>query len=88
LTAEYSWSDVEPLSKRSLEYLSKGIALFDELGDPINAAMLYSNCGKVYRLCAQAIVDLGNPSTKKREFSSSERHYLDQVLVDNFHLTQ
>jgi hypothetical protein len=85
LTAQYSWSDVEALSKKSLDYLSKGIALFDKLGDPLNTAMLYSNCGKVHRLCAQAVVDLGNPSTKKREFSSVERHYLEQVQIDSFH---
>jgi hypothetical protein len=84
LTAQYSWNDVEQLSKKSLEYLLKGLALFDEIGDPVNAAMLYSNCGKVHRLCAQAFVDLQNPSNKKREFSSSERHYLDQVYSVNF----
>lgn len=85
MTAEHSWSDVETLSKKSLDYLSKGITLFDEIGDPVNAAMLYSNCGRVYRLCAQAVADLVNPSAKKREFSSLERQYLDQVNVEVYH---
>jgi len=66
---------------KSLDCLSKGMTYFDEIGDAINGAMLYSNCGKVHRLCAQAVVDMSSVSSKKHEFTTAERQYFDKVVA-------
>jgi hypothetical protein len=49
--------------------------------------MLYSNKGKVMRLCAQGIAACGNqPEFKKREFTSLEKTYFQQVSGLRHHL--
>lgn len=56
-----------------------GIEEFGKLNDSLNMALLHSNLGRLYRLCAQGVVKCLETGEDKREFSPEEAQYFTKV---------
>lgn len=69
------FATLESVTKKSLSCFVKGVTSFDSINDPVNSCFLYSNLGKLMRICAHVFAPV-NESSKERssEFNMKENH--------------
>ncbi|KAK3723836.1 hypothetical protein QZH41_019520, partial [Actinostola sp. cb2023] len=67
--------------KKSFAYFESGIKAFESIDDRANVALLYSNSGRLMRLCAQAVGGrVGTDKPSLVEFSSEEKTFFKQSI--------
>ena len=71
--------DILPLLDKSATCFSKGIDAFEEINDDVNAALLYSNTGRLMRVYVQS-AGIGLSGDTPREITPSERLYFIQSI--------
>jgi hypothetical protein len=69
---------MESLCQTSLSALEEGLCVFESLSDRANAALLYTNKGRLMRVYAQAHTQ-NTMLQDQPQFSEVERAYYNQV---------
>ncbi|XP_032221918.1 erythroid differentiation-related factor 1 isoform X2 [Nematostella vectensis] len=65
------------LWRKSISFFESGIRAFETIDDRANMALLYSNSGRLMRLCAQAVAGYG---TTRGQFSQEERAFFNKAF--------
>ncbi|XP_048747467.2 erythroid differentiation-related factor 1-like [Ostrea edulis] len=75
----YPTPKMETLCQTSLSALEEGVSVFESLSDKANAALLYTNKGRLMRVYAQAHTQ-NTMLQNQPQFSEVERTYYNQAL--------
>lgn len=68
------FATLESVTKKSLNCFVKGVTSFDSINDPVNACFLYSNTGKLMRICAHVFAPVNELKERSTEFTMKENH--------------
>lgn len=68
------FENLESVTKKSLSCFVKGVTSFDSINDPINSSFLYSNTGKLMRVCAHVFAPVNESKERSSEFNMKENH--------------
>ncbi|KAI1282159.1 Erythroid differentiation-related factor 1 [Halotydeus destructor] len=69
------YQQLEVLTKSSLSCLVKAIQAFDLVDDAVNCGLLYSNTGKLMRVCAHIFAPVDSNKQRCKEVSAKEKHF-------------
>ena len=68
------FATLESVTKKSLSCFVKGVASFDSINDSVNSCFLYSNTGKLMRICAHVFAPVNECKERPSEFTVKENH--------------
>ncbi|RWS30809.1 erythroid differentiation-related factor 1-like protein [Leptotrombidium deliense] len=76
---ENLYLQLENITKKSLAYLEKGMQAFDSIQDTINSIFIYSNTGKLMRVCAHIFAPFDSQN-RRLEFNPKEKHFYAKAI--------
>jgi hypothetical protein len=72
-------SKFQKLFTQSLYHLETGVKAFSTVNDEANLALLYSNTGRLMRMCAH--FHSRDASNRHSELAGQERHFYNKVSI-------